>query len=485
MELAPFRSLVQQQLLPLFSGAQLVPGNSPSPSQRPAVAERGRQTIEIKPSQATSWCLTITRDQPFAKTAPGQVSEKQLVKAFVAQVVAMPEGFEAGPFAADLMARLPRRLVVETLCPAGVEQGAVLAAIDQLQVWSNRSYEGQPIVAAVGFTPEPHDWRAAGSAGGPEAVRERGPGSGPEQLPLLDDANEGDRAADDLGAVLSSEAPLPAVQLQEAWAEDFGAVLTNSFDTMLVSDYSGQLLAYAAMASPAQPPPLAPVRLGAVAQWSAEHPDRLALVLNRANELLVLRHGALVFAHRAGSWFFLAPEAIVQQMGGPRDLELKRAVYASCLDASFAGTGACIGILNADATARLKEIAPEPADHLLPQRPGRASRLPQSSAKVRLLQRAIDGRPFHALDRRLRQEILAIDGATILDHTGQLLAAGAILKVPGGSSGGGRRAAAVALAAYGVGIKVSADGGIEGFCRTKTASQEGQGGTRMSFRLMK
>jgi hypothetical protein len=432
MEPTPFRSLVQQHLLPLFSGAELVRGTSPSPPQRPAVAERGRHSIEIKPSQATPWCLTITRDQPFAKTVPGQVSEKQLAKAFVAQLAAMPEGFEAGPFAADLMARLPRRLVVDTLCPAGVDHGAVLAAIDQLQVWSNRSYEGQPIVAAVGFTPEPHAL----------------PGS--------------------------SGKAIPAVQLQEAWAEDFGAVLTNSFDTMLVADYSGQLHAYAAMASPAQPPPLAPVRLGAVAQWSAEHPDRLALVLNRANELLVLRHGALVFAHRAGSWFFLAPEAIVQQMGGPRDLELKRAVYASCLDASFAGTGACIGILNADATARLKEIAPEPADHLLPQ----------SSAKARLLQRAINGQPFHALDRRLRQEILAIDGATILDHTGQLLAAGAILKVPGGSSGGGRRAAAVALAAYGVGIKVSADGGIEGFRRTTSAS-EGQDGFRMSFRLMR
>jgi hypothetical protein len=407
------------------------------------VAERGRQSIEIKPSQATSWCLTITRDQPFARTAPGQVSKKQLAKVFVAQVAAMPEGFESGSFAADLMARLPRRLVVDTLCPTNVDRAGVLAAIDQLQVWSNRSYEGQPIVAAVGFTPE---------------------------------ANA--------GPVAAGEA-IPAVQLQEAWAEDFGAVLTNSFDTMLVSDYSGQLLAYDAMASPAQPPPLAPLRLGAVAHWSAEHPERLALVLNRANELLVLRHGALVFAHRAGSWFFLAPDAIVQQMGGPRDLELRRAVYASCLDASFAGTGACIGILNADATARLKEIAPEPADHLLPQRPGKASPLPQRSAKARLLQRAIDGRPFHALDRRLRQEILAIDGATILDHTGQLLAAGAILKVPGGSSGGGRRAAAVALAAYGVGIKVSADGGIEGFRRTTTVSEEGQVGTRMSFRLMK
>ena len=211
MEPAPFRSLVQQHLLPLFSGAQLVPGTSPSPPQRPAVAERGRHSIEIKPTQATPWCLTMTRDQPFARTAPGQVSEKQLAKAFVAQVAAMPEGFEAGPFAADLMARLPRRLVVDTLCPAGVDRAAVLAAIDQLQVWSNRSYEGQPIVAAVGFTPEPHAWPAA------------------------------------FGKAFS------AVQLQEAWAEDFGAVLTNSFDSMLVADYGGQLLAYAAMAVPPCP----------------------------------------------------------------------------------------------------------------------------------------------------------------------------------------------------------------------------------------
>ena len=102
-------------------------------------------------------------------------------------------------------------------------------------------------------------------------------------------------------------------------------------------------------------------------------------MLNRADELLVLRQGSLIFARRAGSWFFLAPEAIVQQMGGPRNVELRQAVYASCLDASFAGTGACLGILNAEATARLREIAPEPADHLLTQR----------SAKARLLQRAI------------------------------------------------------------------------------------------------
>jgi hypothetical protein len=107
------------------------------------------------------------------------------------------------------------------------------------------------------------------------------------------------------------------VQLQEAWAEDFGAVLTNSFDTMLVADYSGQLHAYAAMASPAQPPPLAPVRLGAVAQWSAEHPDRLALVLNRANELLVLRHGALVFAIGPAAGSFWRRRRSCSRWAGP------------------------------------------------------------------------------------------------------------------------------------------------------------------------
>ncbi|MEB3266284.1 MAG: hypothetical protein VKN13_06705 [Cyanobacteriota bacterium] len=189
----------------------------------------------------------------------------------------MPSGFETGPYAGDLLARFGRRLVVDTLCPGGVEPGLVLAALDQLEGWAARTYEGQPIVAALGFTAE--------------AAR---------------------------------AAITPELSLAEAWSEEFSAVLTNGFDTMLVADGSGQVRSYEAMAMPAQPPPLAPVRLAAVAQWSADQPERLALV----------------FARRAGRWFVLVAEAIVGQMGGPLDQELRRAVYASCLDASFAGTGA-------------------------------------------------------------------------------------------------------------------------------------------------
>ena len=70
---------------------------------------------------------------------------------------------------------------------------------------------------------------------------------------------------------------------------------------------------------------------------------------------------------------------------------------------------------------------------------------------------------FQDLDRRLRQELVAIDGATLVDHKGTILAVGAILRIDGGSAGGGRLAAAIALSKLGVGIKVSQDGGIAGF----------------------
>jgi hypothetical protein len=75
----------------------------------------------------------------------------------------------------------------------------------------------------------------------------------------------------------------------------------------------------------------------------------------------------------------------------------------------------------------------------------------------------IGAQTFQQLDRRLRQEVLAIDGATLLDHHGRILAAGAILQIEGGSTGGGRLSAAKALAKLGLGIKVSQDGGILGF----------------------
>ena len=132
---------------------------------------------------------------------------------------------------------------------------------------------------------------------------------------------------------------------------------------------------------------------------------------------------------------------------------VRNAVYESCLNASFARTGACVGLLSSSKEAKWKELVPSHDDHLDVQ----------NSVKTKAIAQMIGGKPFQELDRRLRQELLAIDGATLLDHKGIALAVGAILKIPGGSTGGGRLAAAKELSKSGLGIKVSQDGGIRGF----------------------
>ena len=61
-----------------------------------------------------------------------------------------------------------------------------------------------------------------------------------------------------------------------------------------------------------------------------------------------------------------------------------------------------------------------------------------------------------------------MDGATIIDFDGTIVAVGAILKIEAGSTGGGGRLAATkGLSKYGVSIKISQDGIMQGFCFDK------------------
>ena len=55
------------------------------------------------------------------------------------------------------------------------------------------------------------------------------------------------------------------------------------------------------------------------------------------------------------------------------------------------------------------------------------------------------------------------DKTEVVDFDGKILAVGAIIKIEAGSSGGGRLAAAKTLSNYGISIKVSNDGSMQGF----------------------
>ena len=87
----------------------------------------------------------------------------------------------------------------------------------------------------------------------------------------------------------------------------------------------------------------------------------------------------------------------------------------------------------------------------------------QKCVKAQCLRKIINGRPFHELSRKLRLELISMDGAVVIDSEGTIIAVGAILKIEAGSEGGGRLAAATTLSKYGTAIKISQDGIIKAF----------------------
>lgn len=232
--------------------------------------------------------------------------------------------------------------------------------------------------------------------------------------------------------------------------EPFAPIITNGIDCLLVLGNNGKVLAYEDLPNPTAPSPSAPYWLRHIAAWTQVTADRIAFTLNRHGEILVIRSGQLVFARRGGEWAHFVHDANVKSMPAPHRKALREAIYASCLDVSFSRTGACLGVL-----AKQSAI-PTCLD-------ARDDLAKGTTPKSRLL-RSMLGQPFGSLDRRRRMQALALDGAMILDYSGRIVAAGAILNsIASNAGGGGRLAAARELSKHGVSLKVSSDGPITCF----------------------
>lgn len=63
----------------------------------------------------------------------------------------------------------------------------------------------------------------------------------------------------------------------------------------------------------------------------------------------------------------------------------------------------------------------------------------KGSSKTALLRSSLPSTNFAHIPRKLRAELLSIDGATLVFDDGSVFAVGAILKIPGGSSSAGAR----------------------------------------------
>jgi hypothetical protein len=401
------REIAKQHLVPLFSGAEIADAAEPSSKAHPRVAFINPQVIAFKVNRADDYRLHLRRAQPFEDKA-GPARERRVIEAFVEILAGMGDALQSD-LRYDLLSTFQRRIVARAMAEPKRER-QLLAVLDQMAEWASRLYEGSPISSAIGIDPNP--------------------------------------------------ALIVGPSLSEIAKEDFGAVLSNGFDTMLVFGSDLTFTGHCLLGPTPAVPTICPARHSAVASWTAAGEGRVAVVLNRLGEILVFCAGQLLFARRSGRWHFLTHDPILSQMSVPQDRYIREALYQTALDASFARTGACLGVVATTARKKWEDAVAE------------RDRLETSQyTKARTLAAAIDGRKFHELPRTLRQELVAIDGATIINHKGEILAVGAILTIAGGSTGGGRTAAAKTLAQFGLGMKVSQDGGITGYRPPDKAGQ--------------
>ena len=271
--------------------------------------------------------------------------------------------------------------------------------------------------------------------------------------------------------------------------EDYAKVLTSGCDTLLVCNAEGGVTAYCEAAMPGEAEAAnvyAPLPFLPVAYWTSQH--RCTFCLSRNGDILIFKNRQLFFAKRRGKWLHFSHQAYLAELGYQGQGNSRstiEALYLSLLDVSFKRKGACIGFFRANA------VTPWMINERRNQRVGQnisqeeLVRLSQTklhsyldeivsendklasdgSSKTALLRTALPSTSFSHIPRKLRAELLSIDGATLIFDDDSVFAVGAILKVPGGSTSGGRKAAAMTLAEHGIGIKVSNDGHITAWSR--------------------
>lgn|GEM_PF-3060107 len=271
---------------------------------------------------------------------------------------------------------------------------------------------------------------------------------------------EGTRVA--VGICLDLNESQGGIRLEAFLRQPWAPILGSGLSSAVLLNKRGSALRVIELPAINATSVLAPEPFAALADWTNSD-GRIAIAITRSGELYLFDDGELLLARRNSRWRAF-PLRSLQSSGWFGDTSrklspmVKTTLLTSLVDASAAHHGACLGIIHNSDSARAIQNLVDQKDQW--STPGNHRRTMFNEAS------------FLKLSRRHRLELLSMDGATLLNQSGLILAAGAILTVHGGSPGGGRTAAARALAAFGVGIKVSQDGPVTAYVRTGNRTVE-------------
>lgn len=434
-----FINLTKNVILPLFTGAQIV-GEEISSGRDSEVAQGANGAMLLKPNKQDEYRLIIKRNQPFKN------KDISLVKFIMTELMLVDE-YEA--FDGAYKKNLQSLAIEKAICKSLSEESSdvLLELIEELTKWAERTYEGRNLTFGIVVN---------------EQVESRS-----------------------------------GLHFTDFIANDFMALLSDGKLSTLELDKNGNFVGYSILERLRAIPTICPQSNINFAKFCNE--NKIGVTLYENGDMLLFKNYALQFARRRGVWNSYDHEAMIDLLSNKTNhtmKEIRKSIYITALDVSFTRDGGCIVYLNKDDQGLvmnhidMDDILSE-KHYILKKELERAEQeklynlfnknyidtvfnltysqyLDENNClKAKTLRKIINGRKFHELNRKLRQELVGMDGATIVDYDGTIVAIGAIIKIEAGSTGGGRLAATKTLSRYGVSIKISTDGVMQGFVNDK------------------
>ncbi len=188
---------------------------------------------------------------------------------------------------------------------------------------------------------------------------------------------------------------------------------------------------------------------------------RCGIALSRQGDVLVFDEGTLRFTYRYGQWqywnhghllYLLKDQARAQKVKKNLVGRVVGAIYRAALDVSFRRSGGLFVILHN--RTNLRKVVKD-GDAIGDDKRGETDREFDGFLK---------GHTIQSLPRIIAVELASLDGAVVLDNSGNILAYGAVLqpKKSGKLRGteGSRTKAAIGASNYGLAVKISSDGEI-------------------------
>lgn len=192
----------------------------------------------------------------------------------------------------------------------------------------------------------------------------------------------------------------------------------------------------------------------------------ICAVLSPSREIKVFAEGAELFTFRGAAWHLLDLQSkyrLWAEAVGEEALAMR--IFQTALDLADAREGALF-VVARDAQGAVSQLV-APADRLDGSMPGSSG---GAAPSRRDLLHLLEGRSATDLDPNVLAALSSLDGAIVVDTSGRLLAAGAILRHPpteeadeSGIVEGARTTAALAASRFGPVLKVSEDGVITFF----------------------